>query len=151
MSEDIVANEAAAAMSRLQQILTDMHPQAAEIVTGQVAIERELRQILKSRFANPDRLPNLKAAHVLALLEATTIDAWTLLVLDAAAAFTNVRNAIAHAENAPGLKRAINRLFDAMEHIASRPDPDTVKFGSVALGIVAALHLAFGEGGTLAS
>jgi hypothetical protein len=145
MNDDIAATEAAAAMERLQQILREMHPQAAEIVTGQVAIEREIRRILQGRFANPARLPNLKTAHVLALLEASTVDGWALLVLDAASAFTKLRNAVAHADNTPNLSRMITKLLDAMEQIGPKPNPDTVRFGSVALAIIAALHLAFGE------
>ena len=140
---DETAHQALAAISRLLDTLTKMHPQAAEIVTGQVAIEQELWLFLRSKFDNPDQLPNLKVSHVLRLLEATTTDGWTLLVLNAATAFTMVRNAIAHADNQPNLDKAIARLCDAMGAIGSRPDANTARFGTIALAIIAALHVAF--------
>ncbi|MDR3510970.1 MAG: hypothetical protein P4L73_05010 [Caulobacteraceae bacterium] len=148
MGKDVAATEAAAAVKRLQHILREMHPQAAEIVTGQVAIEREVRRLLAAQFASPDRLPKLKVVHVLRCLEASATDGWVLLVLNAARAFTDLRNAVAHGDGPPIVNKALAKLLDAMEQIGPRPDPATVRCGTVAIAIITALHLAFGEEAT---
>jgi hypothetical protein len=147
MADDMAAAETIEAMQRLQEILRKMHPQADKIVTGQAVIEDEIMKILRKRFINPATVPNLKAIQAIALLEASTTEKWALLVLAAARAFTELRNEVAHPRNAAGLKTALTKVLDAMERIGHQPNPATVQYGTVAIFIIAALHIALGEGG----
>ena len=145
MADDGVIDDASMGMKRLQEILKEMHPQTAEIVTGHVALERELHRLLQNKFVNPTHLKKLKTIHAIAVLKASTTEKWAELVLEAAEAFIRLRNAVAHGNEGSARETALTKLLDAMEKIGGRPNPATVQYGSVAIVIIAALHVAFGE------
>lgn len=144
MTDDMVVDKSIAGMRRFQEILRKMPPQSAEIVTGSVAIEKEVKLILQEKFVNPGHLDKLKAIHAISVLEASTTDDWMLQVLAAASAFIELRNTVAHS-NVSNFDTNNTKLLDAMEQIGDRPDPGTMQYGSIAIAIITALHLAFGE------
>ncbi|MHB8286350.1 MAG: hypothetical protein ACYDD1_16985 [Caulobacteraceae bacterium] len=125
-------------------MLETLHPQTAEIIAGHIAIEREMRAIHRRMHPVPAKVPTLKLEHVARLLEASTDNAWTILVLKAVGAFIDVRNSIAHGDPPKAVASKIEHLFSAMEPVAQRP-PAAAKMAAIAFGLVSLLHIAFNE------
>jgi hypothetical protein len=130
------------AMGRVRAVLAATHPQAAEIVTSQVALELELRALHQARCGASQHKRKLKVVD--RQLRESGADAWTCLVLDAMGAFTDLRNSIAHGDEPAALRVAITKLADKVEHIGPRINPSTVHYGTVAMSLAAALRVGFG-------
>lgn len=60
----------AAAMARLRDRLRAIHPQVSVIITGHVALELEVDQVLRRFLSRPDKLPRLSMEQRLGLLRA---------------------------------------------------------------------------------
>ena len=130
----------AAAMARLQDRLKAIHPQAAAIITAHAALELEVDQVLRRFLARPSKLPRLGMEHQLGILRSLLDDAWLDSVLDAISAYGAVRNAVAHGDSPSTIANVIRRLGDKTHNIGMPLAPDT-NLGSLAMGLVAALHV----------
>lgn len=130
----------AAAMARLRDRLREIHPQAAPIITGHAALELEVDQALKRLLARPEKLPRLSMAHSLGVLRAVLEDEWLDLVLDAIAAYGDLRNAVAHGNEPGSVEQKISKLGDKTRKVGMEIGPDT-NLGALAMGLAGALHV----------
>jgi hypothetical protein len=127
-------------MLRLQDRLTTIHPQAAEIITAHAALELEVDQVLRRFVTRPDKLPRLSMGQQLGVLRALLDDAWLDLVLDAIKAYGELRNSVGHGGSPSGIAKMIDRLGKKTHNIGTPLTPDT-NLGSLAMGLAAALHV----------
>ena len=142
---DPVEISAVEAGKRVEAILREAHPQAAEIVLGQAAIERELRAIFAERCGTPSRHPKLKVVD--RLLRKSCDDPWLGKVLDVAANLTRLRNAVAHGDTRAEVDRCADATLEAFSHVGPPVNSATVRFGMIAEGVAMALHVGFGDAG----
>jgi hypothetical protein len=96
-SDEFEPDTPAAAMVRVRDRFRAIHPQAAEIITGNAALELEVDQVLKRFLVRSNKLPRLSIEHQLGVLRALVDNAWLDLVLDAISAYGALRNSIAMA------------------------------------------------------
>ena len=141
--EDPVIMDAVRAAKHVQDVLRDAHPQAANIVLAQVALERQLRASAET-VCGP-ALKGLKLAKVGKALRVALPDGYLALVLSAAEAFTDAGNAIAHGDTPAEVERLLMIFRTRFQHVAVALNPATVRYGTAAIGVASMVSIVISE------
>jgi hypothetical protein len=138
--DEFEADSPAAALRRVVDRFSAVHPQATAIITGHAALEMEVDQVLRRFLARPNKLPRLSMEHQLGVLRALLADAWLDLVLDAISAYGALRNSVAHGDSPSDIAKMIARLGKKTQKFGTPLTPNT-HMGTLALALAAALHV----------
>ncbi len=129
------------AMLKIQDRLKSIHPQAGYIVSAHAALELEVDRVLRSYLRRPDKLPRLRLDHQIGVIKSLSANVWLDFVLDAVAAYGDLRNAIAHGDDANSISKKVAYL-GKKSAIVGMPVTDKTNLGTLAMGLAAALCVA---------